>query len=462
MSDMKLWSGRFSKNTSKLMDDFHSSISFDCRLYKYDINGSIAHATMLGKQGIIPKEDADLICASLKDILADIQDGKISFSVEAEDIHMNIETLLIERIGEVGKRLHTGRSRNDQVALDIRLYMKEELTNIKRLLVELCESILKLASENCDTVMPGYTHLQKAQPITLGHHAMAYCSMFLRDIDRLNDCFKRTNVCPLGSGALAGTTYPIDREFVASELGFDSVTINSLDGVSDRDFLIEAASCFSTIMMHLSRYCEELVIWSSNEFGFVEMDDAYSTGSSIMPQKKNPDVCELIRGKSGRVFGSLQALLTMMKGLPLAYNKDMQEDKEAIFDAVDTTKGCLEIFNSMLNGCTFNKIRMRNSSLSGFTNATDAADYMVKKGVPFRDAHKVIGEMVFDCIEKNCSLLDIELADLKKYHECFENDFYDAISLETCVNTRSAIGAPSPSSVRASINKAKDILNNLK
>ena len=459
---MKLWSGRFSKNTSKLMDDFHSSISFDCILYKHDINGSIAHATMLGRQGIIPKDDADLICKTLKESLTDIDANKVSFSVEAEDIHMNIESLLIERIGEVGKRLHTGRSRNDQVALDIRLYMKEELMGIKGLLSELCHTIITLAESNCETIMPGYTHLQKAQPITLGHHFMAYCSMFLRDMDRLNDCYKRTNVSPLGSGALAGTTYPIDREFVAEQLGFDSVSINSLDGVSDRDFLIEAASCFSMIMMHLSRYCEELVIWSSNEFGFVEMDDAFSTGSSIMPQKKNPDVCELVRGKSGRVFGELQALLTMMKGLPLAYNKDMQEDKQAIFDSVETVKGCLQIFTSMLATCRFNFKKMRDSSLSGFTNATDAADYMVKKGVPFRDAHKVIGEMVFDCIKNDCSLLDIKLERLKEYHPCFDNDYYDAISLETCVNARTTVGGPSPTAVFESIEKAKVILESLK
>ncbi len=458
---MKLWSGRFSKNTSKLMDDFHSSISFDCILYKHDINGSIAHATMLGNQGIIPEQDARLICKTLNDILNDIEQGKVTFGASAEDIHMNIETLLIERIGDVGKRLHTGRSRNDQVALDIRMYMKEELSEIKQLLISLCNTVLNIAKQHTNSIMPGYTHLQKAQPITLGHHAMAYCSMFLRDIARINDCYSRTNVCPLGSGALAGTTYPIDREFVADKLGFDDITLNSLDGVSDRDFLIEAASCFAIIMMHLSRYCEELVLWSSNEFGFVEMDDAYSTGSSIMPQKKNPDVCELVRGKSGRVFGELQALLTMMKGLPLAYNKDMQEDKQAIFDAVGTTKGCLEIFNSMLAGCTFKTEKMRNGSLSGFTNATDAADYMVKKGIPFREAHRIIGEMVLYCIENNCSLLDLNIEKLKEFSTYFDVDFYDAISLETCINVRTNPGGPAPQAVLDSIKKAEKILSSL-
>lgn len=458
---MKLWSGRFSKDTSKLMDDFHSSISFDCILYKHDITGSIAHAEMLGRQGIIPKEDADAICAALAGILQDIQDGKVSFSTEAEDIHMNVESLLIERIGDTGKRLHTGRSRNDQVALDIRMYMKEQLLSIRGLLAELCSVITDIAQNNAETVMPGYTHLQKAQPITLGHHAMAYCFMFLRDIDRINDCYKRTNICPLGSCALAGTTYPLDREYVASRLGFDGITLNSLDGVSDRDFLIEAASCFSAIMVHLSRYCEELVLWSSNEFGFVEMDDRFSTGSSIMPQKKNPDVCELIRGKSGRVFGDLQALLTMLKGLPLAYNKDMQEDKESIFDAVNTVKGCLEIFTATLASCKFNAGKMRDGSLLGFTNATDAADYMVKKGLPFREAHRVIGSMVLYCIEHGCSLSDLDLNTLKEFSPCFEEDFYQAISLETCINSRTTPGGPAPDSVLASVQQARRMLSAL-
>ncbi len=384
---MKLWGGRFEKATDKLVDDFNSSIRFDSRMYKQDILGSVAHSKMLGKCGIIPQEDSELIQKTLLEILADIESGKIEFEIDAEDIHMNIEKILISRIGDTGKRLHTGRSRNDQVALDIRMYLKEEIALIKEMLISLENTIIETSENNLETILPGYTHLQRAQPITLAHHMMAYFQMFRRDIERLNDCYKRTNILPLGSGALAGTTYPLDRKMVADELGFYSITENSLDGVSDRDFAIELASCLSIIMMHLSRFSEELILWSSHEFGFVEMDDAYSTGSSIMPQKKNPDVAELVRGKTGRVYGSLMALLTTMKSLPLAYNKDMQEDKEAIFDSVDTVKMCLPVFTKMLATMKFRKENMYKAAQGGFTNATDIADYLVKKGIPFRSAH---------------------------------------------------------------------------
>ncbi len=456
---MKLWGGRFKKETSGLMDDFHSSISFDCRMYREDITGSIAHAEMLGRQGIISEEDAQKIVQGLKDILIDIEAGKIEFSAQAEDIHMNIESLLIQRIGEAGKRLHTGRSRNDQVALDIRMYQKRRIEDLCGLLKNLEEVILNIARSNLDTIMPGYTHLQKAQPITLAHHVMAYFQMFARDIMRLKDCYSRTNICPLGSGALAGTTYPLDREYVAHSLGFADITQNSLDGVSDRDFLIECAACCSIIMMHLSRWCEELILWSSNEFGFVEMDDAFSTGSSIMPQKKNPDACELIRGKTGRVYGDLTALLTVMKSLPLAYNKDMQEDKEAIFDAVDTTEGCLKVFTQMLDSLTFNKERMLSGAGLGFTNATDAADYLVKKGLPFREAHEIIGHMVLLCLEKGCSIDQLSMQELKNINSIFEEDFYEAVSLKTCVEQRLTPGGPSKNAVLKQIAWAENFLS---
>lgn len=456
---MKLWGGRFKKETSGLMDDFHSSISFDCRMYREDITGSIAHAEMLGRQGIITEEDAQKIVQGLKDILVDIEAGKIEFSAQAEDIHMNIESLLIQRIGEAGKRLHTGRSRNDQVALDIRMYQKRRIEDLCGLLKNLEEVILNIARNNLDTIMPGYTHLQKAQPITLAHHVMAYFQMFARDIMRLKDCYSRTNICPLGSGALAGTTYPLDREYVAHSLGFADITQNSLDGVSDRDFLIECAACCSIIMMHLSRWCEELILWSSNEFGFVEMDDAFSTGSSIMPQKKNPDACELIRGKTGRVYGDLTALLTVMKSLPLAYNKDMQEDKEAIFDAVDTTEGCLKVFTQMLDSLTFNKERMLSGAGLGFTNATDAADYLVKKGLPFREAHEIIGHMVLLCLEKGCSIDQLSMQELKNINSIFEEDFYEAVSLKTCVEQRLTPGGPSKNAVLKQIAWAENFLS---
>lgn len=454
----KLWGGRFQKNTDKKVDDFNSSIRFDQRMYKQDIKGSIAHAEMLGKQGIIPTEDSDKIVDELKRILEDIENGKIEFEIDAEDIHMNIEKILIDRIGDSGKRLHTGRSRNDQVALDIRMYLMDETDVIRDMLHHTLTTLVDLASEHTETIMPGYTHLQKAQPITLAHHLMAYFEMFKRDFERLADCKKRTNVLPLGSGALAGTTYPLDREFVAERLGFDAVTMNSLDGVSDRDFVIELASCLSIIMMHLSRFSEELILWSSHEFSFVEMDDAYSTGSSIMPQKKNPDVAELIRGKTGRVYGHLTGLLTTMKGIPLAYNKDMQEDKEPIFDAIDTVKLCLPVFCDMLSTMTVRKDNMLKGAKGGFTNATDVADYLVKKGLPFREAHGVVGKMVFYALEHNKSLDDLTMDEYKQCSDIFEDDIYDAISMTTCVNDRKIIGGPAKETVEKAINAARAYL----
>ncbi|MBQ4145394.1 MAG: argininosuccinate lyase [Clostridia bacterium] len=453
----KLWGGRFSKATDQLVDDFNSSIRFDARMYQQDILGSQAHAEMLGKMGIIPKEDAELIVKTLGEIRADIDDGKIEFLIDAEDIHMNIETILISRIGDVGKRLHTGRSRNDQVALDIRMYLRCELDEIYSMVKELTDVILKIAEENLTTIMPGYTHLQKAQPITLAHHVMAYYEMFRRDRERLLDCRKRMNVMPLGSGALAGTTYPLDREFVAEKLGFDAVTKNSLDGVSDRDFVLELAFDLSTIMMHLSRFSEELILWSSHEFSFIEMDDAYSTGSSIMPQKKNPDVAELARGKAGRVYGSLMGLLTMMKGLPLAYNKDMQEDKEQIFDAVDTVKMCLPVFSRMLATMRVRADKMLYGAKGGFTNATDVADYLVKHGLPFRDAHGVVGRMVAYCIEHDTVIDALSMEEMKEFSTLIEEDIYDEISLETCVNQRKLTGGPAVETVRSLIEKYKEM-----
>ena len=457
----KLWGGRFRKSTDKRVDDFNSSIRFDKRMYKQDIRGSIAHATMLGKQGIIPAEDAEQIVAGLKEIMTDIDAGRVEFLIDAEDIHMNIEKLLTDRIGEAGKRLHTGRSRNDQVALDIRMYLMDETAEIEEMLIETMGVFVELAKEHTDTIMPGYTHLQKAQPITFAHHAMAYFEMFKRDFSRLAECRRRTNVMPLGSGALAGTTYPLDREFVAQMLGFDDVTMNSLDGVSDRDFVIELAACLSLVMMHASRFSEELILWSSNEFGFVEMDDAYSTGSSIMPQKKNPDVAELIRGKTGRVYGSLIGLLTMMKGTPLAYNKDMQEDKEQIFDSIDTVKLCLPVFCDMIRTMKVNTRAMYEGAKGGFTNATDAADYLVKKGLPFRDAHAVIGNMVFYCIENNKAITDLSMDEFKSFSDMIEDDIYAAVSMETCVNDRAVIGGPAKAVTEKAIRKAEAYLNNI-
>ena len=457
---MKLWGGRFAKSTDSQVNDFNSSIRFDGRMYRQDITGSIAHATMLGEVGVISKDDSKLIVKTLGEILEDIENGKVEFTEDAEDIHMNIETILISRIGDVGKRLHTGRSRNDQVALDIRMYIKDEITELKAMLVHLEQTLIGLASENTDTIMPGYTHLQKAQPITLAHHTMAYFEMFRRDISRLEDCYKRTNVMPLGSGALAGTTYPLDREMVADMLGFDGVTLNSLDGVSDRDFVIELASALSICIMHLSRYCEELILWNTNEFQFIEMDDSCSTGSSIMPQKKNPDVAELIRGKAGRVYGHLMSILTVMKGIPLAYNKDMQEDKEGIFDAIDTLKLCIPVFDKMISTMKINKERMRQGASGGFTNATDAADYLVKKGMPFRQAHEVIGKMVLYAINNGKALEEFTMDEFKGCSEIIEEDIYQAIALETCVAERKTIGAPSREAVEYSIGKGKEFLKN--
>lgn len=459
---MKLWGGRFSKNTDELMDDFNSSIHFDSRMYRQDILGSAAHVKMLGTTGIIPQSDADLIYKTLFEILDDIENGKIEFEVSAEDIHMNIETILISRIGDVGKRLHTGRSRNDQVALDIRMYLKDECVKIKDKLKTLLLTLIKLSEENLDTIMPGYTHLQRAQPITLAHHLMAYFQMFRRDIERLDDCVKRINIMPLGSGALAGTTYPLDRQMVASELKFDAISENSLDSVSDRDFAIELASCLSIVMMHLSRFSEEIILWCTSEFSFIELDDAYSTGSSIMPQKKNPDVAELVRGKTGRVYGSLISLLTMMKGLPLAYNKDMQEDKEAIFNAIDTVNLCLPIFTKMLDTMRIKKDNMKNSAKGGFTNATDMADYLVKKGIPFRDAHKIIGRMVSYCLDKNISIDNLSMDEFKSFSSLIEEDVYTAICLETCVNERKTPGGPSKISVMSQIDNGRVFINSLK
>ena len=451
----KLWGGRFSKSTDALVDDFNSSIRFDARMYAQDILGSQAHAEMLGRQGIIPEADADLIVKTLGEIKSDIEAGNVEFQIDAEDIHMNIETILISRIGDVGKRLHTGRSRNDQVALDIRMYLRDEIDEIMKDVETLKSSILEIAEANLDTIMPGYTHLQKAQPITLAHHMMAYYEMFRRDGERLEDCRKRLNVMPLGSGALAGTTYDLDREFVAEKLGFDGVTQNSLDGVSDRDFVLELAFDLSVVMTHLSRMSEEIILWSSHEFKFIELDDAYSTGSSIMPQKKNPDVAELARGKTGRVYGDLMGLLTVMKGIPLAYNKDMQEDKEQIFDAVDTVKMCLPVFAKMIATMTVNKDSMLRGAKGGFTNATDVADYLVKHGLPFRDAHAVVGKMVAYCIEKDTVIDALTLDEFKSFSELFGDDIYDAISLTTCVNQRKLTGGPAIETVKKLIEKYK-------
>ena len=427
---MKLWKGRFSKAANSSAEAFNASIETDQRLYKQDILGSLAHALMLGKQGIIPMEEAEEIRLSLRSILQDIEDGKVEFSVEQEDIHMNIETLLTERIGAAGKRLHTARSRNDQVATDLRIYQKEEIGKVQNLLKALIDTLVDLAKEHKETVMPGYTHLQRAQPVTLALHLSAYAEMFKRDYDRFNDCLKRTDRLPLGSGALAGTTYPIDRNFVAEELGFSGICENTMDAVSDRDFAIEFISCCAMTMMHLSRFCEELILWNSTEFAFIEMDDAFSTGSSIMPQKKNPDMAELIRGKTGRVYGDLFSLLTIMKGLPLAYNKDMQEDKPPLFDAGDTLKDCLSIFTEVIKTMEVKTVRMEQAAKDGFMNATDAADYLVKKGLPFRDCHEIIGKMVLYCIGANKNLDDMTLEEFQDFSPLFESDIYEAIDVK--------------------------------
>ena len=439
----QLWGGRFTKETDQLVYSFNASISFDKRFYAQDIKGSIAHVMMLARQGILTDYEKDQIIQGLEGILDDVECGRLEISDKYEDIHSFVEATLIDRIGDPGKKLHTGRSRNDQVALDMKLYTRDEVHLLDNLVEGLLQAILSIMEDNIDTYMPGFTHLQKAQPITLAHHMGAYFEMFRRDHERLQDIYKRMNTCPLGSGALAGTTYPLDREYTARLLGFDGgPTLNSMDGVSDRDYLIELLSAISTIMMHLSRFSEEVIIWNSNEYQFVEIDDAYSTGSSIMPQKKNPDIAELVRGKTGRVYGALNAMLATMKGIPLAYNKDMQEDKEWVFDAIDTTKGCLVLFAGMIRTMEFRKGRMEKSAKNGFTNATDAADYLVNHGVPFRDAHGIVGQLVLTCIEKGISLDELPLEEYKEISEVFEEDIYEAISLETCVNKRITAGAP--------------------
>ena len=438
----QLWGGRFTKETDQLVYNFNASISFDRKLYAQDIKGSIAHVMMLAKQGILTDTDKEKIIDGLEGILADVERGKLEISEKYEDIHSFVEATLIDRIGEPGKKLHTGRSRNDQVALDMKLYTRDEVHLIDNLIEELLRAILSIMEDNTETFMPGFTHLQKAQPITLAHHMGAYFEMFKRDHERMKDIYKRMNTCPLGSGALAGTTYPLDREYTAKLLGFDGPTLNSIDGVSDRDYLIEFLSALSIVMMHLSRFSEEVIIWNSNEYQFVEIDDAYSTGSSIMPQKKNPDIAEPVRGKTGRVYGALMSLLTTMKGIPLAYNKDMQEDKEMTFDAIDTAKGCLALFTGMLRTMQFKKNNMEISAKNGFTNATDAADYLVNHGVAFRDAHGIVGQLVLYCIEKGIALDDMTLEEFKSISPVFEEDIYEAIRMDTCVNKRVTIGAP--------------------
>ncbi|MBQ1189376.1 MAG: argininosuccinate lyase [Lachnospiraceae bacterium] len=439
---MKLWGGRFTKQTNQLVHNFNESISFDQKFFRQDIAGSIAHVTMLAKQGILSNEDRDVIIAGLNSIREDLENGTLEITTEHEDIHSFVEAHLTERVGEAGKRLHTGRSRNDQVALDMKLYTRDEIDELDELLKGLLEVLLTLMEENLHTYMPGFTHLQKAQPITLAHHVGAYYEMFRRDRSRLADIRKRMNFCPLGSGALAGTTYPLDRAYTAELLGFAGPTLNSMDSVADRDYLIELLSALSTISMHLSRFCEEIIIWNTNEYRFVEMDDSYSTGSSIMPQKKNPDIAELIRGKAGRVYGALVSMLTITKGIPLAYNKDLQEDKELTFDAIDTVKGCLLLFTGMVSSMSFRKDVMEESAKKGFTNATDAADYLVNHGVAFRDAHGIIGQLVLLCIEKNISLDELSLEEYQEISPVFQEDIYEAISMKTCVEKRMTIGAP--------------------
>lgn len=454
----KMWQGRFKKELDSAVNAFNSSISFDYRMYKSDIEGSIAHSAMLNKQGILSNADKELIHDGLNSILRDIENGSLEFDMTAEDIHMFIEAELTKRIGDSGKRLHTARSRNDQVATDIRLYLRDEIKGVKDLIITLLNVILDIADENTETIMPGYTHLQRAQPITFAHQLMAYAEMFTRDIDRLCDTAKRLNSLPLGACALAGTTHNIDRFYTAELLKFDSVCRNSIDAVSDRDFVIELASAFSLIMMHLSRFSEEIILWCSHEFKFIELDDAYATGSSIMPQKKNPDIAELVRGKTGRVYGDLMTLLTVMKGLPLAYNKDMQEDKEAIFDALDNTKLCLSTFIPMLKTLKVNTTNMLNASKKGFINATDAADYLTKKGVPFRDAYKATGELVGYCVDNDLTLEELSLEEFKRVNSAFDNDIYAEIDLKNCVNKRNVYGAPSSDAVKANINELRGVI----
>lgn len=460
MTMAQLWGGRFTKQTDQLVFDFNASITFDKRLFHEDVTGSIVHATMLAKQGILTEEERKSIVEGLTGILEDVDDGTLAIDETQEDIHSFVEATLIDRIGDAGKKLHTGRSRNDQVALDMRLYTRARVAEIDGLLKKLLEAILDTMENNLDTYMPGFTHLQKAQPITLAHHYGAYFEMFKRDRQRLTDIYKRMNYCPLGAGALAGTTYPLDREYTARLLRFEGPTLNSIDSVADRDYLIEFLSALSTIMMHLSRFSEEIIIWNSNEYQFVELDDAYSTGSSIMPQKKNPDIAELVRGKTGRVYGALIALLTTMKGLPLAYNKDMQEDKEMAFDAMDTAADCITLFTGMTQTMKFRKDRMAKSAMNGFTNATDAADYLVGKGVPFRDAHGIIGRLVLYCIEKDTSIDALSLEELRSISDKFDEDIYDAISLKTCVEKRLTIGAPGEKMMKQVIEKNKEYLKN--
>ena len=457
----QLWGGRFTKETDQLVYNFNASISFDQVFYHQDITGSIAHVTMLAKVGILTDTEKTQIINGLTSILEDIKNQKLPITSEYEDIHSFVEATLIDRIGDVGKKLHTGRSRNDQVALDMKLYTRDEIKNIQTLIYELMQTLHKLMNEHLDTYMPGFTHLQKAQPVTLAHHLGAYMEMFKRDYSRLTDIYERMNYCPLGSGALAGTTYPLDRELTASLLGFYGPTLNSMDSVSDRDYIIELLSACSTIMMHLSRFSEEVIIWNSNEYSFIELDDSYSTGSSIMPQKKNPDIAELVRGKTGRVYAALTHILTTMKGLPLAYNKDMQEDKEFTFDALDTVKSCLALFTGMIATLTVKKEAMANSAKNGFTNATDAADYLVNHGVPFRDAHSIIGQLVLFCIEQNLSLDTMTLDQYKAICPVFEEDIFEAISMKTCVERRNTIGAPGQEAMKKVLKMNEQYLSNL-
>lgn len=454
----QLWGGRFTKETDKLVYNFNASIAFDKKFYAQDIEGSIAHVVMLEKQGILSEDDKNEIVKGLTGIRQDIENGTLHITEEYEDIHSFVEAKLIERIGDAGKKLHTGRSRNDQVALDMKLYTRIEVLSVNEQLKELLNTLVQIMEDNIDTYMPGFTHMQKAQPVTLAHHIGAYFEMFKRDRLRLKDIYHRMNYCPLGAGALAGTTYPLDRYYTASLLGFEAPTLNSMDSVSDRDYVIEFLSALSTIMMHLSRFCEEIIIWNSNEYRFVEIDDAYATGSSIMPQKKNPDIAELIRGKTGRVYGALISILTTMKGIPLAYNKDMQEDKELTFDAIDTVKGCITLFDGMIKTMKFNKPVMEKSAMMGFANATDAADYLVGKGVPFRDAHSIIGRLVLYCIDKGCAIGELNIEELKSISTVFEEDVYDAISLKTCVEKRLTVGGPGADAMRKVIQIEKEYL----
>ncbi len=456
----QLWGGRFTKETDKLVYNFNASISFDRKFFEEDVEGSIAHVVMLEKQGILTEEEKNEIVKGLASIREDVKNGTLEITEEYEDIHSFVEANLIQRIGDAGKKLHTGRSRNDQVALDMKLYTRTEVVHVAQELEELLHTLLTLMEENLETYMPGFTHLQKAQPLTLAHHLGAYFEMFKRDSLRMKDIYARMNYCPLGSGALAGTTYPLDRGYTASLLGFEGPTLNSMDSVADRDYVIEFLSALSTVMMHLSRFCEEIIIWNSNEYRFVEIDDAYSTGSSIMPQKKNPDIAELVRGKTGRVYGALVSILTTMKGIPLAYNKDMQEDKELTFDAIDTVKGCLALFNGMLKTMKFNREVMAASAINGFTNATDAADYLVGKGVPFRDAHGIIGRLVLYCIEKNTCIDALSLEELKEISPVFEADVYEAVSLKTCVEKRLTVGAPGPEAMKEVVRLNREFLEN--